>query len=71
MLSAKWQPSCLGHNVLSEIWQIQKDGIIQTSPVVAIHRSLKDPPTWLKVATTLEKPPTHYGNKDLGPHWLR
>ena len=34
-----------------------KDGIIQTSPVVAKNR-LKDPPTWLKVATTLEKPPT-------------
>ena len=26
-------------------------------PVVAKNR-LKDPPTWLKVATTLEKPPT-------------
>ena len=22
------------------------------------HERLKDPPTWLKVATTLEKPPT-------------
>ena len=22
------------------------------------HNRLKDPPTWLKVATTLEKPPT-------------
>ena len=33
---------------------------MQTPPVVAIKR-LKDPPTWLKVATTLEKPstPTH------------
>ena len=27
------------------------------SPVMAIKR-LKDPPTWLGVATTLEKPPT-------------
>ena len=26
-------------------------------PAVAIKR-LKDPPTWLKMATTLEKPPT-------------
>ena len=34
-----------------------KDGIIQTSQVVAKNR-LKDPPTWLKVATTLERPPT-------------
>ena len=39
-----------------------KDGIIQTSPMVAINR-LKYPPTWLKVATTLEKPPTP-------PTWL-
>ena len=41
--------------------QIRKHGIIQTSPVVAIKRS-KDPPTWLKVATTLEKKPptTHH-----------
>ena len=37
--------------------KIKKDGITQTSLVVAINR-LKDPPTWLKVATTLEKPPT-------------
>ena len=37
--------------------QIQKDGIIQRLLVVAIKR-LKDPPTWLKVATTLEKSPT-------------
>ena len=22
------------------------------------HKKIKDPPTWLKVATTLEKPPT-------------
>ena len=35
--------------------QIKKDGIIQTSQAVAMNR-LKDPPTWLKVATTLEKP---------------
>ena len=34
-----------------------KNVITQTSPVVAIKRS-KDPPTWLKVATTLEKTPT-------------
>ena len=41
--------------------KFEKDGIIQTSPVVA-KNTLKDPPTWLKVATTLEKPPTptHY-----------
>ena len=39
-----------------------KDGIIQTPSAGAIKR-LKDPPTWLKVATTLEKPPipTHHG----------
>ena len=36
---------------------IRKCGIIQTSPVVAINR-LKDPPTWLKVTTTLEENPT-------------
>ena len=35
----------------------KKNGIIQISPVVAIKR-LKDPPTWLMVATTLEKTPT-------------
>ena len=35
--------------------KIWKDEIIQTSPVVAIKR-LKDPSTWLKVATTIEKP---------------
>ena len=35
-----------------------KDGIIQTSPVVAINK-LKDPPTWLKVATSLENPQPH------------
>ena len=27
------------------------------------HNRLKDPPTWLKVATTLEKPPTPTHNK--------
>ena len=39
--------------------KIKKDGTIQTSPVV-INR-LEDPPTRLKVATTLKKPtsPTH------------
>ena len=37
-------------------FQIRKDGVIQTSPVVAINK-LKDLPTWFKVATTLEKPP--------------
>ena len=42
---------------MQPIIQIRKDGIIQTSPVVAKNR-LKDLPTWLKVATTLEKPPT-------------
>ena len=31
--------------------------IPNSSPVVAITR-LKDPPTWLKMTTTLEKPPT-------------
>ena len=36
----------------------QKDGIIQTSLVVVINIS-KDLRTWLKVATTLEKPSTH------------
>ena len=44
-------------------------------PVVAINR-LKDPPTWLKVATTLEKPPitnhreisSHQGEK-IGKNW--
>ena len=33
--------------------KFEKDGIIQTSPVAAMDR-LKDPPTWLKVATTQE-----------------
>ena len=33
--------------------QIRKDGIIQTSLVAAMDR-LKDPPTWLKVATIQE-----------------
>ena len=33
-----------------------KRWIMQSSPVVAIH-CLKDSPTWLKVATTLEKAP--------------
>ena len=33
-----------------------KDGIIQSSLVVAINK-LKEPPTWLKVATTLKKAP--------------
>ena len=33
----------------------KKNGIIQTSRVVAVI-GLKDPPTWLKVATTLEPP---------------
>ena len=37
--------------------QIRKDGIIHTSSVVAIKR-IKNLPTWLKVATTLENPPT-------------
>ena len=37
--------------------KFEKDGTIQTSLVVAIKR-LKDPPPWLKVATTLKKPPT-------------
>ena len=42
--------------------QIRQDGIIQTSPVVA-------PPTWVKVATALEKPPTptqNYWEKKRG-----
>ena len=33
--------------------QIRKDGIIQTSPMAAMDR-FKDPPKWLKVATTQE-----------------
>ena len=37
--------------------QIRKDGITQTSLVVVLKR-LKDPPTWLKVTTSLEKTPT-------------
>ena len=44
----------------------KKDGIIQTSPVVAINR-LKNLSTWLKVATTLEKPPTPNHN-DTSSH---
>ena len=40
---------------MQHIIQNSKDEIIQSSPVVAKSR-LKDPPTWLKVATTLEKP---------------
>ena len=46
-------------NVLNmqHITKIGKDGNIQTSPVVAIT-ILKDPPTRLKMATTLEKLPT-------------
>ena len=39
------------------ISQIRKYGIIQISLVMAMNR-LKDPPQWLKVTTTLEKPPT-------------
>ena len=34
-----------------------KSWVIQTSPVVALKR-LQQPPTWLKVTTTLEKTPT-------------
>ena len=45
--------------------QIRKDGIIQTSPVVAINR-LRDPPTRLKVATTLEKPPPTFAEESSG-----
>ena len=37
--------------------ELKKDGIIQTSPVVTM-KILKDLPTWLKVATIIEKPPT-------------
>ena len=37
--------------------QIRKYGIIQTTPVVAINR-WNNPPTWLKVATASEEPPT-------------
>ena len=33
---------------------LKKYGIIQVSSVVALKR-LQDPPTWLKVTTTLEK----------------
>ena len=42
---------------MQHITQIRKDGTLQTLPVVAIKR-LKDLPTWLKVAITLEKAPT-------------
>ena len=41
-------------NMQHIIPKFEKDGIIQTSPVVAINR-LKDLPTWLKVATNLKK----------------
>ena len=53
-----WHMKCAQHAVHNP--KLKKDGIIETSLVVAIKR-LKDPPTWLKVATTLEKPrtPTH------------
>ena len=37
--------------------EFEKMGLFRQPPVVAIKR-LKDPPTWLKVATTSEKPPT-------------
>ena len=41
------------------IWpQIWKDWIIQTSLAMALK--IKDPPTWLKVATTSEKDPTPF-----------
>ena len=43
-----------------------QDGIIQTSPVVAINR-LKDPSTQLKAATTLEKPHSLHNNFNI-PH---
>ena len=45
---------CSACSTKTQIW---KYGIIQTSPMVVIKR-LKDLPTWLKVATSLEKPPT-------------
>ena len=45
------------YSTCSTQFQIRKDGVIQTSPVVAINK-LKGPLTWLKVATTWEKPPT-------------
>ena len=48
---------------MQHITPIRKHGIIQISPVMAM-KILKDPPTWLKVATTLEKPPPPH------PHWL-
>ena len=48
-----WNVLSMQHTIL----QIRKAGVIQPSTVVAINR-LKDPPTWLKVATTFEKPPT-------------
>ena len=56
----------------STLSQIRKDGIIQTSPVVAINR-LKDPPTWLKVATTLETPPipTHWFSIKMSSYQYR
>ena len=52
--------------IRDDIWKVlnmqhiipnSKRWIIPSSPVVAIHKS-KEPPTWLNVATTLEKPPT-------------
>ena len=42
--------------------QIWKDRIIQTSPVAAIKR-LKDLPTWLMLATNLQKPQPPSNNK--------
>ena len=43
-----WPQFMMAHETCTTKFQIRKDGIIQTSPVVAINR-LKDPPTWLKV----------------------
>ena len=47
---------------MQHITQILKDETVQTSSVVAI-KSIKEPSTWLKVATILEKnkqkPPTY------------
>ena len=55
-----WPQFVMTHGICSTcstLPQIRKDGTLQTLPVVAIKR-LKDLPTWLKVATTLEKAPT-------------
>ena len=46
--------------------KFEKDEIIQTPSVVAIKR-LKDPLTWLKVATSSEKPPNPHPLNSMKP----